>query len=68
MNARTEPNFVHVTLSERNLNDLVAAFQRQPNAATLRRMCENGMMLLVTIEADDKHYKDGRKPGPGING
>ena len=55
----------NVTLSERNLRDLLRAFERNPHTASLRRQCEDGTLLYVTVEADERHY-NGREPGPGI--
>lgn len=53
-----------VTLSERNLRHLLAAFEQEPHIAGLVRRTEAGP-LWVRVEADDVHYKD-RDPGAGL--
>jgi len=55
----------NVTLSERNLRDLLRAYEVQPNNTVLRRRCEDGTLLYITVESDEKHYV-GREPGPGF--
>jgi hypothetical protein len=54
---------VYVTLSERNVRDLLAQFEAGDSDAGLHRWTENGL-LSVGIQADDAHYGN-RKPGPG---
>lgn len=54
---------IFVTLSERNVRDLLAQFEAGDPDAGLHRWTENGM-LSVGIESNEKHYGD-RKPGPG---
>jgi hypothetical protein len=56
----------NVTLSERNLRDLLRAYERNPHTASLHRLCEDGTFLYVTVQADDVHY-NGRVAGPGID-
>jgi hypothetical protein len=56
----------NVTLSERNLRDLLRAYERNPRTASLCRLCEDGTHLYVTVEGDDQHYVN-RHPGPGID-
>jgi hypothetical protein len=54
---------IYVTLSERNVRDLLAQFEAGDVGAGLHRWTDNGM-LSVGIEANEVHYKD-RDPGPG---
>jgi hypothetical protein len=58
-------NRVHVTLSRRNLRDLVGLL----DAPDLARRClarrdQNGVCLVVEVENDADHY-EGREAGPG---
>lgn len=53
---------VTVTLSQRNLVDLLAQLQSK-GAGALHRMTDNGY-LVVVAESDAAHYGD-RTPGPG---
>lgn len=59
---------VHVTLSERNLRELLSAVAllRDPEGhqPMLYRMTECGM-LWVTAETDEQHY-EARRAGPGL--
>lgn len=66
MNINNNGNRVHVTLSVRNLRDLVRAVERGDTAA-LRRTCEDGTTLTVEVESDEDHYRNGRIPGSGID-
>ena len=53
---------VLVTLSERNLRDLLRQFDKF-RAADLRRLTDEGF-LVIQVEENDRHYGD-REPGPG---
>lgn len=66
MNINNGQGTAHVTLSERTLRDLLRAYERSPYAASLRRTCEDGTTLYVTVESDEQHYAN-RQPGPGID-
>jgi hypothetical protein len=55
---------VYVTLSKRNLEQLLAGISSQ---AGLVRTCEDGTTLHVLGEEDEAHYQ-GRQPGPGLEG
>jgi hypothetical protein len=60
-------NRVHVTLSRRNLRDLVDLL----DAPDLTRKClartdEQGVCLVVELENDADHY-EGREAGPGCS-
>jgi hypothetical protein len=68
---------VRVTLSERNLLDLMRQrtgehdnpwLDQKPQLAQLVRFClgddGEGVMLRIVVERDEDHYVD-RKPGPG---
>lgn len=56
---------VHVTLSERNLKDLLASLEVSDSARrTLFRSTPKGV-LYVTAEDDIDHYTD-RDAGPGL--
>lgn len=66
MNINLGQSTANVTLSERNLRDLLRAFERNPHTASIKRLCEDGTTVYVTVESDDEHYR-GRKPGPGID-
>jgi hypothetical protein len=54
---------IYVTLSERNVRDLLAQYEAGDPDAGLHRWTENGL-ISVGIQSDEVHYKD-RKPGPG---
>lgn len=66
MNINLGQQTAHVTLSERNLRDLLREYERSPFTAGLRRLCEDGTTLYVAVEADSRHYGT-RTPGPGID-
>ena len=55
---------VVVSLSRRNLVDLLASLEASPEGARLVRMTGE-TLLFVLAEEDEKHYK-GRTAGPGI--
>ena len=55
---------VSVSLSERNLQDLIDQRENGRETPALSRMTEDGYLLTVRVEADDYHYA-GREPGPG---
>lgn len=59
-------NRVHVTLSRRNLSDLVGLLDDPDHARRcLARTDQNGVCLVVEVENDADHY-EGREPGPGV--
>jgi len=63
---------VSVTLSERNLSQLLAALEAFEQGVpgfspTLSRRCEDGTFLTVVAEPNDEHYER-REPGPGFDG
>lgn len=64
MNAKLTDANVTVTLSLRNVHDMLRAFERG-NDSTLIRTTEAGITLRVSIESNEKHYAE-RRPGPGI--
>lgn len=66
MNANVDAMFAHVTLSKKNVTDLLAALEANHPTPSLQRMLPDGVFLKVTIETDEDHYKDGRQPGPGF--
>ncbi len=59
-----EPHAV-ITLSERNLRQLLGGLERDGKAA-LSRQC-GALTLVVVAQKDDQHY-DGRIPVPGVAG
>jgi hypothetical protein len=64
MKAKTYGRLIHVTLSEKNLDDLVAQRAAGRNEPTLMRAQEDGTNLIVSVESNDLHYET-RAPGPG---
>lgn len=54
---------ISVTLSERNLRDLLAQWEERGHAVLTRRT-EDDYLLTIRIETDDIHYA-GREAGPG---
>lgn len=71
MNVKLDDGPVDVTLSRRNLLELLAELDslrdedgdmRPGDPATLARVCGEGLFLRVTAEEDDVHYGD-RTPG-----
>jgi hypothetical protein len=65
MNINNGQGVANVTISERNLRDLLRAYEAG-QVASIRRVCEDGTALYLTVEPDDIHYRNGRVPGPGI--
>ena len=55
---------VEVTLSERNIRELLQAFESKSDEPALFRKIDN-RVLYIRVESDNEHYL-GRKPGPGI--
>jgi hypothetical protein len=55
---------VNVTLSERNLRDLLAQWDSGRERPVLSRLTEDGYMLIVCVEPDSMHYAR-RDPGEG---
>lgn len=71
MNVSVNGNVVHVTLSERNLTQLLAQrqlpFENSLGAdPALHRLCEDGTFLIVSAQTDSEHYER-REPGPGFS-
>ena len=57
---------VVITLSRRNLKDLLAQLLQEPLLDSgLVRRCEDGVLLQVRAERDRDHYHD-RPAGPGF--
>jgi len=54
-----------VTLSRRNVTQLLEALDRGYAEGTIHRRCEDGTILHVRVEEDADHYKN-REPGPGL--
>ncbi len=54
---------IYVSLSERNLRDLVAQYELNDYASLHRNV--GGALLHIRVEEDAKHYGDDRVPGPG---
>jgi len=54
---------VVVTLSGRNLSDLLFQFLNHGHAG-LERRCGN-VLLQIVVEKDEEHYVAARGPGPG---
>lgn len=52
-----------VTLSRRNLVDLLAQLEKNGHGS-IARLCADGVYCTVTVEENELHYGD-RKPGPG---
>jgi hypothetical protein len=67
MNITIHDSIVNVTLSRRNLLDLLVALTLDEPGKTPRlvRTTPTGLTLYVTAEADQEHY-NGRTAGPGI--
>ena len=65
MNHTKSGDFVYITLSERNVKQLLQAHERGYAAGLVRRT-EDGTRLYVRIESDTEHYKD-REAGPGLD-
>ena len=57
---------VHVTLSRRNLTDLLAALESNPSDAVLVRQTPQAA-LYVQAEENAAHYAERKTIGPGIN-
>lgn len=58
-------HMIAVTLSRRNLEQLIKALNEKGSDCGLVRVCENGDTVYVFAQEDKDHYK-GREPGPGI--
>lgn len=65
MDIKQTENQIFVVLSERNVRQLLQAFERG-YATGLQRRCENGLSLHVRVESDADHYTS-REAGPGLS-
>jgi len=69
---RGDLKFINVTLSKRNLEQLLAAlelFEERggTHAPYLVRNCSSTEALTVVAQTNDEHYER-REPGPGFDG
>lgn len=65
MNVERGEGIVSVTLSRRNLTQILEALDRGFTTG-IRRRCEDGTALYVRAEEDAVHYGE-RQPGPGLD-
>lgn len=59
MNLRSDNHVTTVTLSERNVRDMLAQYEAGRDGSLHRRMQDGtGQLLTVRMESDEKHYAD----------